>query len=249
MEEISLSKLMDAETDKIKYITQMRERCRADDLLSVNSSVNSTLMNMIKLQMLLQFKLENVERLLPPKPPCPPEPPCPPPPCPPPPSPPCPPCPPPPCPPPPPPPCSLCCYVSGRGCGCLCGACEEFSGAKAVLRADISSNAPAGKNLLSYTVRGCHSALSMNAYAHRFCLCPLDCGGQAGVVVTGNGKVTKQSPGGGCVTGFAAFRVTVWDRWDKEGFQVVLSSCEPELNHDSGFVPAKSARWLINESC
>lgn len=233
MEEISLSKLMDAETDKIKYVTQMHGQRNTDDLLSVNSSVNTTIMNMIKLQMLLQFKLENVERLLPPKPPCPPPPK-------------------PPCPCPPEQQCPLphkpCCCISGRACGCICHSSGEFSGAEAMLRADIFSNATAN-NLLSYTVRNCDSSLLMNAYTHNLCLLPFGCEGLGGVVITGNGKAEKLGPNGQRVSGFADFHITIWDSWFKEGFQVTLSSCEPKLNHDSGFVRSKGAKWLTNANC
>ena len=67
MEEISLSKLMDAETKKILCV--LKDCCYDDweveDALKVNKSVDNTIKNMIKLQMLLQFKLENVKELIP----------------------------------------------------------------------------------------------------------------------------------------------------------------------------------------
>lgn len=64
MEEISLSKLMDAESEKIKHAVE-KFSCEPENILSINQSVNATMINMIKMQMLLQFKLENVERMIP----------------------------------------------------------------------------------------------------------------------------------------------------------------------------------------
>ncbi len=71
MEEISLSKMLDAETDKILHVlgNSMKSDGESDysfeDVLAVNKSVNNTIKNMIKLQMLLQFKLENIKEILP----------------------------------------------------------------------------------------------------------------------------------------------------------------------------------------
>ena len=77
MEEVSLSKLMDAETKKILCVM---DNCNCHDckhndcnhkdylihdVIEINKSVDNTIKNMIKLQMLLQFKLENIKELLP----------------------------------------------------------------------------------------------------------------------------------------------------------------------------------------
>lgn len=231
MEEISLSKLMDAESEKIKYVTQKQNcgQCNADDLLSVNNSVNSTIMNMIKLQMLLQFKLENVEHLLPPKPPCPPEPP----------SPPAPPC---------PPPHRPCCVI-GRACGPACCSCDGFSGAQAMLRVSIYQSSIRNENSLVYTIRSQDSSLTMNAYKHSLCVQPVGRGALGGIMITGNGKATKTNQCGEKITEFVKFSVTICNSKSKKGFQVVLYSCEPVLNHDSGFVAVKGDRWKMNIDC
>ena len=71
MEEISLSKMLDAETEKILYVLENSTDCDGEndyslqDVIAVNKSVNETIKNMIKLQMLLQFKLENIKEILP----------------------------------------------------------------------------------------------------------------------------------------------------------------------------------------
>lgn len=67
MEEMSLSRLMDAERDKIQCALDCCRRgdCSPPDAVQVNRSANDMLKTMIKLQMLLQFKLENVRELMP----------------------------------------------------------------------------------------------------------------------------------------------------------------------------------------
>ena len=81
-EELSLAGLMDAEKNKVSSVLKKFNCNQAEigDILSVNESVNQTVINLIKMQMLLQFKLDSVKKLAPPseKPskPCPPQKPC-----------------------------------------------------------------------------------------------------------------------------------------------------------------------------
>jgi len=67
MEENSLSRLMDAERDKILFVldTCKNKESTVKDALDINESVNDTIKTLIKMQMLLQFKLENVSKLIP----------------------------------------------------------------------------------------------------------------------------------------------------------------------------------------
>lgn len=67
LEEISLANLMDAETSKILAVIKDCENkdCILHDALLINKSVDDTVQNMIKLQMLLQFKLEKVKEIIP----------------------------------------------------------------------------------------------------------------------------------------------------------------------------------------
>ena len=69
MEEMSLSKLMDAEANKIKSILCGFRNCKANaqDVLEINESANRTIRSLVKMQMLLQFKLEDVKSLIPTK--------------------------------------------------------------------------------------------------------------------------------------------------------------------------------------
>ncbi|MEA4955899.1 MAG: hypothetical protein VB096_10395 [Pseudoflavonifractor sp.] len=67
MEEVSLSKLMDAERDKIQYALASCKggNCSLHDIAQVNKSADDMMKTMVKFQMLLQFKLENVHDLMP----------------------------------------------------------------------------------------------------------------------------------------------------------------------------------------
>lgn len=72
LEEIGLSNLIDAESNKILCVLDECTECQYKhedsnfkNVLAINKSVDSTIKNIIKLQMLLQFKLENVTDLLP----------------------------------------------------------------------------------------------------------------------------------------------------------------------------------------
>lgn len=59
LEEIALSHILNAEGEKIQRLLQ-NEAVTLDDMLQVNRSVERTLRNIIKNQMLLQMKLEDV---------------------------------------------------------------------------------------------------------------------------------------------------------------------------------------------
>lgn len=216
MEEISLSKLMDAESEKINYVAKRQDcgRCNTDDLLSVNDSVNATMINMIKLQMLLQFKLEKVEKLLPPKTPC-------------------------------PPPHEVCCVV-GRACGCTCCSCDGLSCLEATLCVCIAGGGKRNDNFLCYTAKTQASLITMNAYKHSLCVRSFGQGELSGVTITGSGEAGIPHPCGQKRTESVDFCITIWNSQFREGFQVVLHSCEPLLNHDSGFVAVRGDKFRID---
>ena len=65
MEEISLSRLMDAESDKLRFALERCPGAGLGDIAAVNKSAEDMMKTLIKLQMLLQFKLENVRELVP----------------------------------------------------------------------------------------------------------------------------------------------------------------------------------------
>lgn len=238
MEEMSLSGLIDAETHKILCV--MDDCCRKDhtltDALCINKSVNETIKNITKLQMLLQFKLENVREFFPPQPLCPP-PPCPPPPCPP------PPCPPPPCPHPCPPPCPRkhCCSLKGTGRGCVTNRSNEFCGNIAVLHAFIFSDDKNSRNL-RYTVKSDEAELSLLASGCNIKVeCPHHCYEE--LVIHGKGRVEKHSHCGPDISVNADFILSVWEKVQGilEFKMEIESECEPALRHNSGIVPVKES--------
>ncbi|GAB2541000.1 hypothetical protein [Gracilibacillus alcaliphilus] len=62
LEEIGLSHILNAEGEKLQSFLKQQDHC-LDDYLKINHSVNQTLRTIVKSQMLLQFKLEDVADL------------------------------------------------------------------------------------------------------------------------------------------------------------------------------------------
>jgi hypothetical protein len=62
LEETALAHILNAEGEKIQKAVECI--CNKDGLIEVNESVNDTIKNIIKLQMLLQFKLEEAEGII-----------------------------------------------------------------------------------------------------------------------------------------------------------------------------------------
>ncbi len=65
-EELGLAHIINSEAEKIQYVLGTLEGrtpvapTSIDDLIAINNSVNGTLRSVIKTQMLLQFKLEDI---------------------------------------------------------------------------------------------------------------------------------------------------------------------------------------------
>lgn len=64
LEEIGLAHIINAEGEKIQCITDECKCAKLDDLLSVNKSIQTTLKDIIKKEMLLEFKFENILELI-----------------------------------------------------------------------------------------------------------------------------------------------------------------------------------------
>lgn len=60
MEELSLAHIMNAEAEKIQEVTKCCAPNKMNDLLCIDKSVDRVLRDVIKKEILLQFKFENV---------------------------------------------------------------------------------------------------------------------------------------------------------------------------------------------
>ncbi|PKM89043.1 MAG: hypothetical protein CVU87_06280 [Firmicutes bacterium HGW-Firmicutes-12] len=65
LEELALAHLINAEAEKVQKIADPENCATPFEMIKINDSVSKSLVNIIKLQMLLQFKLENVLDKLP----------------------------------------------------------------------------------------------------------------------------------------------------------------------------------------
>lgn len=259
MEEVSLSKLLDAETKKVlcvlencKYDDFGQERCNCNDAIlhdaiEINKSVDDTIKNIIKLQMLLQFKLENIIELLP---------------------------------------CTSattsaststtttctrttttntsssttaqtttcttstcstttkkeCCYgLIGTGKGCVPNCCDKFNNFMAKLYAVVYCRDIKNRTI-HYCVGNDETNLRMCASGHQVKIhCPDQCTEK--LVIFGKGYAEKQGSCPPNTMGKANYILTVGHKIPGvlEFRMEINSDANPALNHDSGFVQVKCA--------
>lgn len=64
LEELSLAHIMNAEAEKIQEIVKCPSGNKLEDLLKINKSVERVLRDVIKKEMLLEFKFENILELM-----------------------------------------------------------------------------------------------------------------------------------------------------------------------------------------
>lgn len=64
LEEISLAHIMNAEAEKIQAIVECPSTCKLKDMLIVNKSVEKTLKTIMKKEILLELKLDDVVDLM-----------------------------------------------------------------------------------------------------------------------------------------------------------------------------------------
>jgi hypothetical protein len=62
LEEISLAHIINAEAEKLQEV--LDKSCKLEELLEVNEAVNKALRTVVKKEILLQFKFENVLELI-----------------------------------------------------------------------------------------------------------------------------------------------------------------------------------------
>ena len=256
-EEFSLAKLMDAEMEKILHVLNKYKNNKAEvgDLLSINNSVDKTVINLIKMQMLLQFKLENVKELMPTPIPCKPCRPC---------------------KPPPPPPCcctpckcnKFWCLLIGKSWGEVSNKSDEFYCRKANLCAFVSSR-DFKNNIITYDVGHDCASLYFTAYANNIKIeCPCECENECEnenececesetkpdeTKVWGKGtliRMVKYKK----ITANVNFELLIWDdkigKTEKNGFQMIIKSSEDQaVIHNSGFVESHSCGKGLNLYC
>lgn len=216
LEEVSISKLIDAETCKI--LSVVNNCCsKPKDILDINKSVDNTIQNMIKLQMLLQFKLEKVKEMLPKKcpVPCTEE------------------------------KCScnhtetkkICGYsLTGKGKGCISNQCDEFYGKNAFLNVFVM-NCNIKDRSIRYIIEDdllCFTAAANNIkvnYPEQY---------SDKIIIYGNGCLDKKS---NCncqnkISDRADFMLTVCKKCEdiSEFKMEITSENNKKTIHDSGFV-------------
>lgn len=268
LEEISISELLDAETKKLLTVLKQCEHNNfsVEDVKDINKSINQTLINIIKFQMLLQFKLENVIEIIPTttttttsttttsttttttttR--------------------------------------tttttsttstttttrttttkstssttthtttsttSTCstttkkkckCCLRGKGIGCVLNRKDEFYCRIAVVQACVFSN-DINNNSVLYSVRNDVKTLFMAANTRTITVeCPTLVFSDR-IVIYGKGRIEKKSKGKPDIIEIANFELTVWNNIrGKNGFQMVISSDDKSrLIHDSGFMAMRS---------
>ena len=228
LEEISLSKLMDAEKDKILYVLKecKHKDSALKDAIDINKSVDDTMKTLIKMQMLLQFKLENVIEILP---------------Ctttmsttthtttstt------------------------STCstttrkecgCSIIGKGKGCVSNECDEFYCQMAEIQA-FAFSCDSKNRFIRYTVKNKENFLCMTASSYNI---KIDCssGCLDKIVIYGKGHMEKKSDCHAPMVGTVNFVMKVWrkERDEMALQREIMSGNKPELNHNSGLINLKNS--------
>jgi len=276
LEEMGLAHIIDAESEKIRYVlnSKLHKSPSVAEIREVNAGVEKIIREAMRLQMLLQEKLESVLDRIPivPGPPCPSEKPCPRPPCPP--EKPCrpekpchrPPCPanpcpvrppcPKPCPPPPKPECGTECTLKGNGKGTVNNPSDCFHCGTAFLEAgSCPPQAKCGKLALKYTLgteKDDHAIPTVfvsvpgNIEVH----CPKAIQPcpllENPNMLTVRGRGLMRQKTGQCSVSFS---LTVWDFGYTRKFRMKIDSLDPEFHHDSGIVAVSAGNLEIVNYC
>ena len=209
MEEISLSKLMDAERSKVLCALN---HCKCGtgtlrDVLEINRSAEDMMKTIIQLQMLLRFKLKNVQELLP-------------------------------CPALPcllPKRGSTCC-MRGTGKGCVQNREDTFYHCPASIYAFLPCGNSQNGTIRYIVGNNCDGLYLYACDRNVRVRCREGCSDQ--IVVYGEGRIRKCSARQPEQTGTVSFHLTVTDReGEVPTFRMVLTSTENlSFEHDSGWV-------------
>jgi hypothetical protein len=251
LEEMGLAHIINAESEKIQYVlsAKLPKPCSITELKEINQGVERVIREVMKLQMLLQEKLENVISLTPkphkhdpdipycqpscspsPQPSCPPfNPKC---------------------------KCKTKCIFTGCGEGCVSNESDFFYGGTATVESSIC---PAHKNVNAFS-------LKYSLYKEKACTATsalllgipktikIRCQNNTPNPTVDNPNVLKaQGRGVMAIKGaewkliqcIVTFILTIWDYGCSKDFQMVTRTGNSEFNHDSGIVSVKSGNLAI----
>lgn len=251
LEEMSLSKLIDAETCKILHVLDKKILCCVDtcccccckepcqrDIVEINESVDRTIKDIIKLQMLLQFKLETVNKMLPSTSTCsttattstttasctkttthttt----------------------------------CSTCtctttshCVIEGKCSGIIRDRSDEYNSCDAFIELEASS-AENEKNYLHYRASNDLLRYTLDANVTNVNV------SDNVITVKGKGKCTKKLQSGKESRDFVKYTLIINQNLKCcNGFEIIISSRNRDIRHRSGLIEIKSCKPEINVKC
>lgn len=248
LEEMGLAHIINAESEKIRYVLNAGEQQAATlrDIKDVNQGAERIVRDVMKLQMLLQEKLEDVISLSPrpPDPPKPPDPPIPPKP---------------PCPEPPKSKCNSVFALIGCAKGYVHKKCGLFrrgmvsieSDAYPVHSHDITEllkyklYSDTGKDAVTALLVAIPDSTAIQ-YFNRLNSCPIVQKTRM-LVMKGQGVFYIKGWKRECVQSKASFTLVVWDYGNHQKFQMIIYSSNEELNHDSGVISITSGNLEIKK--
>lgn len=241
LEEVSLSDLIDAEAKKVCHmVNHQDDRHTIEDIKDINRSVNQTIKDIVKLQMLLQFKLENVQEMIGPcktstststttatttttttttltttttK--------------------------------------STTstkttttarekckCCLEGEACGCVTEKCDFFFGGTATIKAGVCKNRCHTKeNLLQYHIRKDTVTESVKAFPGSLETTCLSTKVSNEIKIKGKCSIVRKAGSQNAILDMGSFELIVWDTfWTKQFRMVILADKKSSLDHDSGKV-------------
>lgn len=239
MEEIGLSHIINAESEKIQYILNPN-KCKSpsiQEIKEVNQSVEKVMRNVMKIQFLLQDKLENIISIIPKENPT------------------------------PNPECKECtkkqckpnCTLTANGCGRIGNNCDPFNCGIFNIESNIKQIEDDFNLSFKYTI--CKNTKKHNILVillaipesmSFYCIDNLESSkcienfntliikGQGVMSLNSNSKLLQQST--------VDFTCTIWDYKYTQKLRMITKSCTTLFNHDSGVVPIKSGHLKINKS-
>lgn len=233
LEEMGLAHIINAEGEKIQYVLDSEKLKPASigEIKEFNQSVERVVREAMKMQMLLQEKLENIISLIPktPDPPCPQ----------------------PPCPHPPGPKCKPACALTGCGEGCVSNKSDPFYGEVASVESSIC---PVYENIITFSIKYICKERCDNIISAIFLAIPesieVHCPNKLNsspviqdpnlITLRGQGVMAIKDTEQKLAQCTVAFTLTVWDHDCNKKFQMVTRSPNDGFNHDSGVVSVTS---------